>query len=220
MPQQTIRPIQILLYDIFPKGRVLAEPLRPTDDQLREVAAEANSAIQELQAKVGRERREAAEISFPRGYLLEISRWRFALQFVRSSLVRNSVADTLMMHDVQGWVLYRTDLAAHARDMLVKSAIGVLGSIAEALLIDATTPPMGQRQKFASRVQRLQEEGVLQEPAAEDLRWLWQIRNRQHLHALTAREFDVYTSKDHPRAEATVAALIISLQSRAVAPAA
>jgi hypothetical protein len=210
----------MLLHDIFPKARVLAEPPRPADHELREVAAQASSAIQQLQAKVGKDRREAAEISFPRGYLLEISRWRFALQFVRSSLVRNGVADTLMMHDVQGWVLYRTDLAGHARDMLVKSAIGVLGSIAEALLIDATSPPMGQRQKFASRVQRLKDEGVLQEAAAIDLTWLWEIRNRQHLHALTAREFDVYTSKDHPRAEGTLAALIVALQSRAVAPAA
>ena len=210
----------MLLHDIFPKGRVVAEPPCSTDDELRQVAAEASSAIHQLQAKVGKERREAAEIAFPRGYLLEIARWRFALQFVRNSLVRNSVADTLMMHDVQGWVLYRTDLSGHARDMLVKSAIGVLGSIAEALLIDATSPPMGQRQKFASRVHRLQQEGVLLDAAVNDLTWLWEIRNRQHLHALTAREFDVYTSKDHPRAEGTVAALIVALQSRAVAPAA
>lgn len=210
---------EMLLHDIFPKAGIHLEAPRPADYDLRELAAVASSAIQQLQAKIGRERREAAEISFPRGFLLEISRWRFALQFVRSSLVRNSVADTLMMHDVQGWIHYRTDLAGHARDMLVKSAIGVLGSIAEALLIDATSPPMGQRQKFASRVQMLQEEGVLQEAGANDLTWLWEIRNRQHLHALTSREFEVYTSKDHPRAEATVAALIVALQSRAVAPA-
>jgi hypothetical protein len=210
----------MLLHDIFPKGRVLAEPARATDREMREVAVEANSAIQQLQGMAGRERRDAAEIAFPRGYLLTISRWRFALQFVRSALVRNSVADTLMMHDVQAWVLYRTDLTAHARDMLVKSAIGVLGSIAEALLIDSTSPPMGKRRKFASRVEMLEEEGVLQKTAADDLRWLWEIRNRQHLHALTAREFDVYTSTDHPRAEATAAALILALQSRSAAPAA
>ncbi len=202
----------MLLTDIFPKGRVIVAPPRATDGEVRELADEASGAMRQLQAIVGRERREAAKIEFPRGYLLEISRWRFALSFVRDALVRDSVADTLMMHDVQGWVLYRTDLTAHARDMLVKSAIGALGSIAEALLIEATSPPMGYRQKYSSRVERLEGQCVIKERNAADLHWLWEIRNRQHLHALTAREFDLYTSNDHPRAEATVAALILALQ--------
>jgi hypothetical protein len=204
------------LDDIFPKGKIGVERSRATDADLRQLAAEANWALQRLQEKAGRDIREAAQITFPRGYLLAIGRWRLALAFVRSKSVRDSIADTLMMHDVQRWVLKRTDVAGHARDMLVKAAIGALGSIAEALLIDATSPPMGQRQKFASRVQRLRDETVLPDLAAEDLAWLWEIRNRQHLHALLAREFDVYTSNDHPRAEATVARLIVSLQTRTV----
>jgi hypothetical protein len=208
------------LDDILPPAKVIIEEPRSTDAELRELAAEANGVLQRLQAKAGRSVREAAQITFPRGYLLEIGRWRRALPFVRANLVRDSVADTLMMHDVQRWVLKRTDLAGHAHDMLVKAAIGALGSIAEALLIDATSPPMGQRQKYTSRVRRLQDEGVLVGSAADDLLWLWEIRNRQHLHALSAREFDVYTSKDHPRAEATVARLVLALQSRATSPAA
>jgi len=103
--------------------------------------------------------------------------------------------------------------------MLVKAAIGALGSIAEALLIDATSPPMGQRQKFASRLQRLRDEDVISQAVVIDLEWLWEVRNRQHLHALTAREFDMYTSKDHPRAEAVLATLILSLRSCYGAPA-
>jgi hypothetical protein len=122
------------------------------------------------------------------------------------------VADTLMLHDVQAWVLKRTDLSGHARDMLVKGTIGTLGGIAEALLIDATTPPMGRRQKIASRVKRLEDELVLDSELCSDLSWLWDIRNRQHLHSLPTRDFDFYTLEDHPRAEATVARFVLALQ--------
>lgn len=208
----------ITLDDIFPPPNVVVAETRASDGELRDVVSEANWALQRLQAMVGREERQAAKITFPRGYLRELGRWRTALRFVRNAQVRDSVADTLMMHDVQTWVLKRTDLAGHARDMIVKGAIGVLGSVAEAVLIDATSPPMGQRQRFASRLTRLCAEGVIAKNLAEDLEWLWDIRNRQHLHALAAREFDVYTSDDHPRAESVVATLIQSLQAGRRAP--
>jgi hypothetical protein len=202
------------LDDILPKGKRPQEKPQVTDADLREFASEANWALQRIQANAGRDVCEAARITFPRGYLIEIGRWRLALPFVRDKLVRDSVADTLMMHDVQRWVLKRTDIGGHARDMLVKGAIAALGSIAEALLIDATSPPMGNRQRFSSRVEQLRDETVLAASAVEDLVWLWEIRNRQHLHALSAREFDAYTSSDHPRAEATVARLVLALQTR------
>ena len=208
------------LDDILTTGPVLQAVPAPSDETLQALANEVGGPIQRIQDLAGREERAAAKIRFPRGYLIEIGRWRKALPFVRTNLVRSTVADTLMMHDVQAWVLKRTDLGGHAVDMLVKAAIASLGGIAEALLIDATSPPMGQRQKIASRIERLLLEGVLNPTLAENLSWLWEIRNRQHLHGLSVREFDVYSTEDHPRAEASVAALIISLQSRATVPAA
>ena len=96
--------------------------------------------------------------------------------------------------------------------MLVKGTIGTLGGIAEALLIDATTPPMGHRQKIASRVKKLENDLVLNSELCLDLSWLWDIRNRQHLHSLRTRDFDFYTLDDHPRAETTVARLVHALQ--------
>lgn len=199
------------LDDIFPKHKVV-ESTSLIDADLATLTSEANGAIQRIQDLAGREMRDTAKIRFPRGYLREAGRWRAALPFVRSNNVRNNVAYTLMMHDVQAWVLKRTDLAGHARDMLVKGAITVLGSVAEALLIDATSPPLGRRQKFASRVHRLREATVIDERLGEELSWLWALRNRQHIHELTASEFDFYTTDDHPRAEAAVASLIVALQ--------
>jgi hypothetical protein len=200
------------LDDVFPAANLIAVKNGAADAELRDCVAEVNGSIQRIQDLVGRESVDAARIRFPRGYLREISRWRSALGFVRSNQVRNMVADTLMLHDVQAWVLKRTDLSGHAKDMLTKGTIGTLGGIAEALLIDATSPPMGNRQKIASRVQRLKDGSVLDSQLCDDLSWLWDIRNRQHLHSLGAREFDFYTLDDHPRAEGTVARLVQALK--------
>lgn len=202
------------LDDIFPSLPVVA-PAAERDAEFAALTAEASAAIQRIQDLAGRAQTEGARIRFPRGYLREAGRWRAALLFVRANNVRNNVAYTLMMHDVQAWVLKRTDLAGHARDMLVKGAIAVLGSIAEALLIDYTSPPMGRRQKFGSRVSRLKEAAVLDEELADELLWLWSLRNRQHIYELTAPEFNVYSPDDHPRAESAVARLIVAMQGAA-----
>lgn len=200
------------LDDLFPSRRQTGSAALASDPELRALADAADGPIQRIQDAIGRDHREAAKIRFPRGYLREAGRWRTALGFVRSRDVLNNVAYTLMMHDVQAWVLRRTDLSGHARDMLVKAAIASLGGVAEGLLIDATTPPMGRRQKVGSRIVRLYEESVLDDALRDDLVWLWGVRNRQHLYDLNASEFDVYTADDHPRAEASAAALILALQ--------
>ncbi len=106
------------LDDIFPPTDVIAAKARAGDAELAQYAAEVNESIQRIQDLTGREIRASARIRFPRGYLREIGRWRFALGFVRSMKVRSMVADTLMLHDVQAWVLKRTDLSGHARDIM------------------------------------------------------------------------------------------------------
>lgn len=208
--------MRISLDSIFPKpAKVIAPPTPPDDEELESLATVANEHLQAIQNRAGREPRESARVRFPRGYLLEIGRWRLALDFVRSHTVLNNVAYALMMHDVQAWLLRRTDLVSTARDMLVKACVASLGGIAEALVVDATTPPMGRRQKMHSRIDRLQQAGRIGAALGPELVWVWDMRNRQHLFELTESEFEFYAVDDHYRAEAAVAELIKSLQSPA-----
>lgn len=183
--------------------------------QVATLAEEAGVALQEVQRQLGRDDHDAAKVRFPRGYLIEIGRWRLALRFVRSNAVRNNVAYTLMMYDAQTWLVRRTDLAATARDMIVKAAISSLGSIIEALVVDATTPPMGRRQKMYSRIERLVADGGIPSELEPELKWLWDTRNRQHLQDLSGSEFDFYDIGMLPRAEAAFVSLVAALQRRA-----
>ena len=88
--------------------------------------------------------------------------------------------------------------------MVVKSCLAALGSVVEALLIDATSPPLGRRQKYTSRVTHLVGEAVVPQPLADELLWLWDMRCRQHLFELTFTEFDFYSMDHLARAERTL----------------
>lgn len=180
---------------------------------LSEWVQRASEALQEIQNVAGRKPLDAARVQFPRGYLTEIGKRRLALGFVRSNTVRNNVAYTLMLHDVHMWILGRTDLAGLASDMVIKSCLATLGSVAEALITDATTPPLGKRQKFSSRADYLVTLGATDEMLAEDLKWLWDMRCRQHLFELTETEFDFYSQEDLDRAVDTVRRLLKSLDA-------
>ena len=194
-------------------GQSAAPPV-PTERRgaITTLAADASVALQELQGILGRRSDDDARVRFPRGYLIEIGRWRLALGFVRRTAVMNNVAYTLMMYDVQTWLLRRTDLAATARDMMVKAAIAALGSIAEAIIVDATSPPMGRRQRMSSRVAALAAANRIDTGVDVELKWLWDTRNRLHLFELTSSEFSFYEADHLPRAEAAVVALFQGFQ--------
>src|SRR6185437_9650026 len=110
--------------------------------QIGELVSTAGEALQELQNLLGRSHRTDAKVRFPRGYLTELGTRRDRLRFLRSDTVRNNVAYTLMLYEVHSWILRRTDLAGLANDMVVKSCLAALGSVTEALLTDATSPPL------------------------------------------------------------------------------
>jgi hypothetical protein len=182
-----------------------------SDRDLEVLATRANEAIQAIQDATGREERSAAKLRFPRGFLVEVGRWRTHLRFVRRNSVRNNVAYTLMLNDMYVWLIRRTDLAGLARDMVVKASLAALGSIAEALLIDHFAGRMGERQRFTSRTRQLVEDGTATSAQKEDLDWLWDMRCRQHLYELTSAEFDFYRVDDQRRASRTVRELILAL---------
>ena len=154
-------------------------------------------------------------VSFPRGYLLDVGSWSQRLPWTNSYVIRKNAAYSLMLYDVLGWLLRRTDISGLAGDMVIKGCLSALGAVAEGLIVDATSPPLGRRQKMKSRIKRLSDDGVVLLPVANELSWLWDMRNRQHLQELGSREFDVYQRTDVSRAEAVVFDLCDALKARA-----
>jgi hypothetical protein len=180
---------------------------------VRLVAITASESLQQIQQLTGREEVEEARVRFPRGFILTAAQRRKRLQFVRNETVRKNVAYTLMVYDVYLWILRRTDLASTARDMLVKSCLATLGAVAEAILNDWFSREMGKRQRFVTRTRRLSLDGVIDEELEEELNWVWEMRNRQHLFELGS-EFEFYSVEDQRRAGRAVSALLDRLSDR------
>lgn len=183
-----------------------------SEDYLRAQAALAGQALQAIQDLAKRGDVPAAKVRFPRGYLVTVDDWHARLPWMQSYVARKNIAYTLMLLDAQRWLLQRTDLSGHAADMVVKACLVSLGAIGESLLVDATSPPLGKRQKMPSRIKHLLDKQLLSDALAVDLAWLWEMRNRQHLQGLASRDFSVYQPRDLERGESAIWALCDTLK--------
>lgn len=101
-----------------------------------------------------------------------------------------------MTHDVLRWVAFRTDIAGQAREMLIKEAVCLLGSICESISIFPDEYGLGRGSGFRRRLRRLQQHGVIDADGVELLEWLWEKRNQEHLVDVEFREWSHYTDQD------------------------
>lgn len=180
-------------------------------EYVRSLSDEASAALQGIQNHLGKESHPAGVVQFPRGFLPKASEGRERVGFVSGEPLRTNLSYALMLKGVYDWILVRTDLAATAREMVIKASLFLNGSIAEALLNDTLREVLGRRQKFTSRTTRLRADGAIDEQLEKDLNWLWEQRNRQHLFEIPDREIETYSDADYRRADATIAGLIESL---------
>jgi hypothetical protein len=110
----------------------------------------------------------------------------------------------LMLHDVQHWILVRTDLTGIAKEMLIKDAIVLLGNLAETLTKIPFPTKAAQKESYKKRTQRLEGSGIITAALHTDLDWLWDTRCNCHLFLVTMREYGHYTAADYNRAVGTL----------------
>lgn len=178
------------------------------DEELAAAACDAGALLQRIQDFLGREPDPEGRVRFPRGYLSTAADGRRRLRFTMGEVLRTNVAYALMLADVPRWILHRTNLAATGQEMVVKIGLAIYGAVAETALREFTSDVMGKRQPFASRAELLVERRVIDANLRDELAWLWDRRNRQHLYELADREIEHYMPKDLDRAERAVAAVI------------
>jgi len=167
---------------------------------LDEAVARAGCDLQEIQDYDGRDFTKSCKVRFPRGFLRTASYFRSRLAFVADVTLRENIGYALMLHDVQHWVLVRTDLAGVAKEMLIKDAIVLLGNIAETLTKIPLTSKTAQGESYKKRTQRLKDSGIIATGLHVELDWLWDTRCNCHLFLVTMREYGHYTVADYNRA--------------------
>lgn len=171
-----------------------------SDEELAQKVIEAGALLQEIQDYVGRDFSKSAKVRFPRSYIRTAAEARARIPFVKDAKLRNNVSYTMLLSDIQHWLLVRTDLSGTAKEMLIKLQMFLLGSIIESLTKVYLKGKCGGN--FCKRTDYLKEHGVISEQLQIDIDWLWGIRNNMHLFLLDSSEWQSsdYTITNHNRA--------------------
>jgi hypothetical protein len=182
-----------------------------TDEDLERALQEAGGLMQQIQDYIGRDFSKPAKLRFPRGYIRTATEARKRLGFLDNKNLRSNIAYTMMLSDVQHWLLVRTDLAGTAKEMVIKLQIFLLGSIVESITKSYLKGKCGKN--YCGRTKYLEENGIITEALRQDLDWLWGLRNKMHLFQLDQTEWlsTDYSLVNHNRAVQAFKKLIQTL---------
>lgn len=170
------------------------------DNELALAVIKAGNLLQEIQNYAKRDFTKSAKVRFPRGYLRTAAQARTRLVFLDNTHLKCNISYTMLLSDVQHWMLVRTDLSGTAKEMVIKLQFFLLGSIVESMTKSFLKGKCGG--SYSKRLKYLEEQGIISEQLRVDLDWLWDIRNKMHLFLLDDNEWlsTDYTVVNHNRA--------------------
>lgn len=181
--------------------------------RLRDLSNEASAVLQEIQGITGRESVEEAIVRFPRGFLRPAAVQRARFPFIDDDDLKANLAYTLILSDAVYWLLIRTDIAATAREMLIKLFIFLGGAMIESITKNYLYGLCGRG--FRDRNQYLVDAGIITPQLKTDLDWVWDMRNNMHLFLLEEREYNNdYTLESQQRCTRAFKGLVETLAAR------
>lgn len=183
------------------------------DNELFLVATEVGEKIQAINDYLGERNHNNGVIRFPRGYLRTCVEHRNKYLFISDHTLRSNIAYTLLLTDLFRWLLNRTDISGQAKEMLIKKEISSIGSIIESVTKCYLRGRRGGGQNYKYRSKVLVEENIISEELKEDIDWVWDVRNGEHLMLLEQREWQIYEMSDCNRAIRSLHNLRSSLNS-------
>ncbi len=167
------------------------------DQDLANSVAQASNMVQEIQDYCGRNLREDAKISFPRGLIGTAATYRLRCPGYLTADQISSCAYGFMYLDVLWWLLSRTDLASVGKQMAIKSAIVTLGTLLEVSLWIPGLPRTDVLSNKATagvkpRLKEAAKRSWISQKQCAALEQLWDHRNNAHIKFLENSELDLY----------------------------
>lgn len=122
-------------------------------------------------------------IKFPRGFLRTLNDWRGYLTFIADDELKDKIANHLMSRDTLHWLWLKTDIAANARQMLIKQQLINLGSIVEAIAVHRTLGlSKSQTKSVYDRLDSMRNRSLITQSICTQCKKLWESRKQVHLH--------------------------------------
>ena len=172
------------------------------NDDLELIAAVAriNEELQEASDYLGERNLSEAKVRFPRNYIKSASHYRNQLLFINDKTLLNNSSYALMLIDVYKWIVNRTDIFGVPKEMIVKEAICLIGSLCESFTKSVLKGKVGKHKGYKERTTYLLDKGLISTHEKSELDWIWDTRNNEHLFLLDFVEFNHYKVSDYNRA--------------------
>jgi len=172
----------------------------------------ANDILQEVNDTLGPNETDydkdpKLQLKIPTGYIRTAYDFRLRLACVKDKVLQYNIAYQLQLSDFFSWLLTRTNVSLTVREMLIKYGLVLMGSIAEALLVNFTTKNVS----FEKKLKRLLDNKKITQKSFNELKWLWDTRLAIHPFELIQREYNKYKDTDYDRAIIAVRNLLNEL---------
>ena len=173
-----------------------------SDAELKRVAAEVSVGLAEIQTYLGNRNHDGAKIRFPRGYIRSAANIRTQLWFINDETIKRNLAYAHLQSDALRWLLNRTDLAGTAKEMIIKESICLAAAISETItkIVCVQEKLCGSKKGFKERCNVLASKTAIANATADELNWLWDFRQNEHIFLATDWEYGYYKMIDCNRA--------------------
>ena len=186
-----------------------------SDSGLKNAVTQASILLQEIQDYCGRKYNASARARFPRRFLRTAAEQRGRLSFVENNDLKSNLSYSLILSDTIHWLLTRTDIAATAKEMLIKLHIFIGRALIESITKDYLKGVRTPQKTYKNRTLSLKDKGIIDARLKEDLDWIWDTRNNIHLFGLTEREYvNEYNTTSQSRAAKAFRDFVEILQKR------
>ena len=185
------------------------------DIELKNAVYQAGDLLQQIQDYCGRTYKASAKVRFPRGFLRTAIEQRSRLSFIEDNDLQSNLSYCLILSDTIHWLLIRTDIAATAKEMLIKLHIFIGGTLIESITTNYLKNVRTPKRSYKMRTQSLVELGIIETSLKDDLDWIWDTRNNMHLFGLTGREYiNEYNTSSQARAANAFRDFVETLQEK------
>ncbi len=185
-----------------------------TEEELLEVASRVNKDLQDIQNYLEQKPNELGKVRIPYGFIRTAAHFRSQLGFIGDKTLKDNISYALILSDVFRWILNRTSIKGTAKEMVIKEGVCLFGSLVESITKDFLKGKISAKAGYKDRTDFLFVQGFIPKMLQEELDWLWDMRNNEHVFLLKVREHQHYYMKDYNRAIRAVVELRDSLQTK------
>lgn len=179
------------------------------DAELERVVAEVSEGLAAIQEYLGDRHCEIGKVRFPRGYIRRAATFRDQLWFIRHETIQRNLAYAHLQSDTLRWILNRTSLTGTAREMIIKETVCLAAAVCETItkIVCRQERLCSEKRTFKQRCDTLLGHSAISETTSDELKWLWDFRQHEHIFLAPDWEYGYYKMADCNRAIKTLRSL-------------